>query len=324
MTSPSAVSLEQGRMAQRKQRFARLISAVPHPFARDLFVDYAIEPVAFDQLRMATCTYISACLGACAHLTEAEILQRLSDPQSILPNKTPNGLLLPKVEVTVEFTLLHKALVQIIEKLGISALADGWSLPINVRVVLGSASSDVTSRPYAASKIHSDVWAGEPSDTVVMNIPVLGDIARTSLEWLELPADLGDSYLKLYRDYADAEPVARLARRIELEPQLGHIYFSDCALLHRTLRKGGACRVSIDLRFRFSGDAQAKQEAERLSGPSRLANYVSFAQWASLGRDTVLACAETMADAGRNYGPSKGGACGDDTRHRLVPLRLGR
>jgi len=306
-------------LAQRKRRFASLIERVPHAFARELFVDHPIEPHAFDALRTQVRAYISGCLGAGGRvLPEKEILERLADPATDLPNKTPNGLLMAKAEVSLEFTLLHRCLAGIMARLGLQSVAPYWSLPINVRVVLGKANPQTASRPYAASKIHSDVWAGEPADSVVINIPVLGDIERTSLEWFEPPAELGESHLRLLTDFAEGEAVARQSPRIDVKAALGHIYFSDCALLHRTARYDGGCRVSLDMRIRLATDDAYRAHVEKLSGESRLSNYVPFEQWHGVGRSCVLFVDETMEQARNRYrspAPAYGGV-----PYRLVPL----
>jgi hypothetical protein len=307
-------------LEQRKQRFAGLVDRVPHAFARDLFVDHPIDRRAFEALQSQVCMYISACLKTNGSLLSAEeVTQRLSDPATDLPNKTPNGLLMPKAEVSLEFTMLHKCLAGIVSRLGLDAVADSWSLPINVRVVLGQASAQTTSRPYAASKIHSDVWAGEPADTVVINIPVLGDIERTSLEWFEPPAELGESHLKVLKDFADGESVARQSARIDVKPELGHVYFSDCALLHRTARMNGSCRVSLDMRIRLTAGAAYRAHIEALCGNSRLGNYVPYEQWRSIGDTTVLVVDETMEQA-RNRYKTPDASYGARLPYRLVPL----
>ena len=319
----SDLNQESGPMEARKRRFAELASRVPHTLARDLFLDHPIDAKAFEALQWHVRMYISACLMTGGKiLSSDEILERLSADDVDLPNKTPNGLLMPKAEVALEFTTLHKCFAQIMTRLRIENITDSWSLPINVRIVLGKADAAILNRPFAASKIHSDVWAGEPADAVILNIPVLGDIARTSLEWLELPPQVGESHLKLFRDFSEAEFFARQATRIDVAPKLGHIYFSDCALLHRTVRANGGCRVSIDLRFRLKSDASYKTKVEELSGPSRLSNYITFEQWRSIGERTVMVVDETMAECRNRYrSPQPGYGVG--APYRLVDLGLG-
>lgn len=297
---------------------------MPHALARELLLEHRIEPLAFEALESNLRAYICACLETGGKLLSAEeIAQRLAHPGTDLPNKTPNGLLMPKAEVTLEFTMMHKCLARIMAALGIEALTDSWSLPVNVRVVLGEASAQTLGRPYAASKIHSDVWAGEPADTVVINIPVLGDIERTSLEWFEPPARLGEGHLTVLQDFAQGESVARQSTRIDVKPKLGHIYFSDCALLHRTVRAHGGTRVSIDMRIRLKTSDAYKAHVERVSGQSRLANYVPFEQWRSIGETSVMVFDETMDEARNRYRVPRGDY-GAQLPYRLVDLRCPR
>ena len=287
---------------ERKNRFAKLASLISHTRKYDLILEHKIEEEGFKALQLYTSIYISACLmtGGVV-LSEEEIVERLSAQKASLPNKTPNGLLLPKADFNLEFNMLHKCFARIITGLGFDYLTDSWQLPINVRVVDGQADRGALDRPYSTSKFHSDTWAGEPADVVLLNIPILGDIERTSLEWLEPLQELGESHLKVLRDFNEGEDIARQSTKIDISPRLGHIYFSDCALLHRTVRANGRCRVSIDLRFRMKTSPSYKAHIENLCGPSRLGNYVSLRQWQRIGSEALIVFEETMEECRNKY-----------------------
>ncbi len=295
---------ESDLLMERKSRFAELARLIPHTGSYDLLLDHEIEAGLFKALQLQTCIYISACLVTGGRVLSAEeIVERLSDRRVSLPNKTPNGLLLAKADMTLEFNLLHKCFARIMSGLGFDHLTDVWSLPMNVRVVSGQADPAILNRPYASSKAHSDTWAGEPADSVLLNVPILGDIGRTSLEWLEPPPALGESHLKTLSDFNDGEAIVRQSSKIDLTPKLGHIYFSDCALLHRTVRvNGGGCRVSIDLRIRMKTTPSYKAYVERLRGPSTLgSHYVPFQLWQRVGTETLMVFEETMEECRNKY-----------------------
>ncbi|MCH6585211.1 MAG: hypothetical protein IH810_05200, partial [Proteobacteria bacterium] len=65
-------------------------------------------------------------------------------------------------------------------------------MPLNVRIVDGKVINR-EQRSYDSSKRHSDTWIGEPSDMTLVNIPILGDIENTAIEWFSPPKDIGES-----------------------------------------------------------------------------------------------------------------------------------
>ena len=286
-----------GGSSDRRTRFAQLASLIPHSFKGELILEHRMDEERFQALAWETRRYLSASLGYAGRvLSEEQIVETFSDPKTFVPNKTPNGLLMPKAELTMEFNMVHKCFAELLGALGFDHLTDGWQLPLNVRVVGGQVDPATRNRPYSTSKIHSDTWVGEPSDAILLNVPLLGDIERTTIEWFQVPVEVGDSFLRPLKDFTEGEEVVRQATRVDVTPKIGHIYFSDFALLHRTVRKDGRCRISLDLRIRMKTSAAAKAQVDAKSASDRLEEYVPFALWMSIGQRALVVIPETMEE----------------------------
>lgn len=119
--------------------------------------------------------------------------------------------------------------------------------------------------PYETTKLHSDVFAGDPSGVVVM-IPLFGDIEFGGVEFYR-PTKNFDKFT-FYSDYALAPDFAPeyLGKMEE-----GHIHFVDAWCLHKTMV--GKKRVSLDHRMIFDrfidGDTKG----------TRMRNYIHIDQF---------------------------------------------
>lgn len=293
--------------AERCERFDRLAAAVQPTARRGMVMERRLEASSFETLQWCVRTYISACFFSQGSvLSEEEIIRRLAGEKNPLLNRTPNGVLMPKYEFSMEYNSLHLCLAQMVETLGLEGLTDSWQIPFIVRIVAGCADENTT-RPYAASKIHSDVWIGEPKDLVLLNIPVLGDIERTTIRWLEPPSDLGESFLKVLPDFSGGQAVAGQSRTVDLAPKQGHLYFSDAWVLHQNLLQGGGPRVSIDLRFRMKTSPRYKREAEFEARSKFLEQYLPWETWKRVGRHAIVVFEDTYAALQQNAPPAFSG-----------------
>jgi hypothetical protein len=90
------------------------------------------------------------------------------------------------------------------------------------------------------------------------------------------------------------------ATRYDYQLRQCHAYFMDPYLLHRTIKRRDALRLSID--FRFLSQEHVSSDVDIDTG--RLANYVSFDEWCQLGEGRILV-SDTRSDA-----PVSGGEMG--------------
>lgn len=299
----------QPEFLERVQRFDALASRIPHSRRRGFVLEHKMDEGRFQALQWYVRAYISASLLAPGHVfSEEEILARLADRSRPILNKTPNGVLMPKYEFSMEYNMLHSCLVRLLDCLDLDSLTLCWQLPFIVRVVAGHEEDPMASlRPYSATKIHSDVWVGEPSDLILLNIPILGDVEKTGMRWLEPPPELGESHLKVLNDFKEGEEIAGQASVLDLVWKQGHLYFSDAAVLHQTVQSGGRYRVSIDLRFRMKTSPEYKKQVEARALSKYLEQYVSWPAWKGVGSHSIVVFEDRCSALQQNPAPSFSG-----------------
>lgn len=246
----------------------------------------------FGLLRSAVRHYISACLDA-NHLA---VLDDSPDPlldarERILslPNLTPNGLLLPKRDVALEFNVVQATVARIVRSRVVETELESIQLPLNIRLADGRPDTDRDLRAHASSKLHSDIWAGEPTHALMAMIPVLGDTS-TNVEFFH-PDDRLLAYVRTLPDFTEAAHLGGGARYpCELVP--GSCYLMDPFVLHRTVRRGGGLRASID--FRMLARRRVPSDVEREA--DKAPNYRTLGEWNAVGVDRMVTPTESMAE----------------------------
>lgn len=262
----------------------------------NLLVEAPIAGERYREVREATWRYIRASLGRpTGELPEADILAWLEtqDPS----NKTPNGILLPKAEFDREFNDLHRAFASWLKSLGVDDLISQVFCPLTVRIVRGTVPPEVEARPYSSTKLHTDLWAGDPADTVAMLLPIAGDIERTTVEFFHPPDDFEEKYLKVLDGYDAAKELAGRCRPYPAVPRLGCAYFFDALVLHQTVRRQGGVRISLDCRLRRPLSSEEGKLYAGLSDPGRLKLYLDYREWSEYGRTKFMKFKDRNADA---------------------------
>lgn len=283
--------------AERLGFFDRLAAAMPHDRRTELLIEHRIAPEPFAELRRRAAVYLSASMQLASPIDHDDdaLVRELVKRVPIMSNVTPAGLVKPKRETMLEFNAMQRAYADIIESLSIDDCVDTWSTTINVRLSLPEADPTVAARPYFPGKRHTDVWSSEPSDLVLLNAMIFGDVPGNTIDYFGPPDGFGDDHLVPLTDYADGERLTPGFTRYPMDLRQGGIYVSDCATLHQTRRAGGT-RVSIDTTFRRPGTAEDKARAARCSTVKRLAEYIPFEAWKAIGRDALLVFRDRLGD----------------------------
>lgn len=268
--------------------------------ACDLLTQVRVAEPWFSAILEATAQYLGACLGARGPRSGEAVRGRLEQAVDSLANRTPNGEVLPKQEFEEEFNRFHRAVAAWLGTLGIDHLLSQLSCPVAVRVVKGTAEPQVEGRPYASSKMHVDLWNGDPPDSINVLLPLWGDVDRTSVEFYGPPADFEERFLCTVRDYEEAAARLGPCERYPVTFRLGHAHFMDAVVPHRTVRRGGGVRVSIQLQLRRRVSEAARARAEAICDAARLAGYyLPPAEWYAVGTTRFMRFHDTYADAQR-------------------------
>ena len=249
----------------------------------------------FRRLEAAVIAYLRdtliAAFGDRSITQGADILERHGGALRRLPNVTPNGLVLPKMETAAAYNAVHAAVAEICADFGLGDHAESVHAPINIRLVDGTPNAEIDARPHASAKYHSDMWAGEAASAIMIFLPVLGDTANIGIEWLE-PAAFPRHLIGPLADFNDGAAITRGARNYNAAFAAGDILFADPYLIHTTTKKKPGLRLSIDFRF----VARAKLIADALAPGCRDANYLRWPEWRDIGAGLKLESTEKIGE----------------------------
>jgi hypothetical protein len=215
-----------------------------------------IPESVFRDLCVAVAMYASRSVsGQWVALSEDELMEQLRKHREHLRNATPNGLLTPKQNLTLEYNAVVKAYVDVIDAVGLpSKFIHGWNPP-QVRYKDGVDKFDAESihRPYATEKIHSDTWVSVWPESVSTMLPLFGDTKHNRVDFFEYPDLPEDNWICPVDDYEHMENIAQGCERLSPCFEKGYLILRDITMLHVTTRDPGAgARISIDSYFTTS------------------------------------------------------------------------
>jgi hypothetical protein len=166
-------------LAERESRLTAIGAGLQIERAFPLMLEFRLPQGDFTLAKLAVEHYIAACLRAVGNPgavpAGANILRSSCDSIRRLPNLTGNGVLLPKLEVLVEFNAVLTAVGNLVGGLRLDDNVEAIQLPLNRRLTDGRVDRQRDERAYASSKLHTDIWAGQPSHAFTVIIPLLGD-----------------------------------------------------------------------------------------------------------------------------------------------------
>jgi hypothetical protein len=291
MTTPRIDDSEEWNA--RAARLARIVSHGEIGADCPLVKAVRLPPAAFARLQGAVGAYLwhSLCCGFSGQVFALDQNLIIDHAEAVLglPNRTPNGVLLPRRETFHSFNLIHQALAAALDALGLIDCFSLIQIPCNVRIVGGANDPGVDQRRYSSAKIHTDVWNGEPMSSILFNIPVLGDTQAVDLVFYE-PKVFNPSLRVPLGDYALGDAVTAEARRYPMSFDLGLVYVSDALSLHQTIKRRPNLRVSLD----FRGIARELLPGESAAHPHSRAVYVAPELWRASGSTIVLGSGEPL------------------------------
>jgi pyrroloquinoline quinone (PQQ) biosynthesis protein C len=279
--------------------FRALAARFPGAKTWRLLIEQRLPAARFEAVRNAMLLYVSAVLESPFPLSEPEALKLLLQERGQLVNYTSGAMLAPKREHTLAFNALHAAVASAFADFCIDPHVDGIDLPINVRMVYGEADPKRASAPFASSKRHADVWAGVPPDSVVVVLPVLGDIEDITIECAEMPIDRELAAMCAMNDYDEGADVPVVRSYDDCAMKHGHVYLADARLLHQTVRRAPrGVRLSIDFRFRSNDPAYRAMVPPLVSnGPDSVDSRIPYSEWLALGDRRLIVFEESMHEA---------------------------
>ncbi|MBN8547708.1 MAG: hypothetical protein J0M12_00185 [Deltaproteobacteria bacterium] len=264
----------------------------------DLMLYLTLDEKSLKAMRAASANYLRACLGEGQNLSDDALLASINDAAlPKLANRTPNGAVLPKKEVAKEFNELHRVVGNWVESLGLDDIVAEIFCPLTLRIMSGKGDPKLAARPYATSKMHADVWAGDPGDGVNVIVSLFGDVEKTAVDFYRPPADFEDRFLKHLADYDEGKEYLVGCEPYKFEPQVGTVLFFDAIVPHKTARKGGEARGTLQFNLRRKISAPDRLKIDSMCDKGKLQNFLPPSQWLSFGTSKYLQFEETLQDA---------------------------
>lgn len=276
------------RFADRRDRLRASLTRANPVVDQPLLQGYALTPAEISGLQHVVCDYLwHSAFEAGVNLEMPDgpdWFRRHAAVIRKLPNVTPNGVVMPKTETTAAYNLMHRMVATIVGKdLNPDEVA-AVAAPINVRIVDGTPNARVDARPRASIKVHSDIWAAEPSCSVTLFLTVMGDTERTTVEFLE-PKDFPAEFQRPMKDYLDGGKLADGAIRYPSCFRNGHLFAMDAFCLHETIKDGGDYRISLDFRIIF----KKRLPSDAYLDTPRMQSYLPLPLWSGLGTSHMMA-----------------------------------
>ena len=302
----------------RSERLEKILKNTNRTISLPLFHEAVIPPELLQSLQECCSNYLVESLRAAnpqkLYFSSPHVLQDYRTDILRLPNMTPNGLVLPKKDNFLSYNQLHKAVGQIFKSFNIDSHVDKIHAPVNIRVINGSLSA-ADSRPRASSKLHSDIWAGEFTNTVMLFLTAMGDVVNNGIEFYEPPQRFYKEFCEPLNDYLEGACLEVESEKYNCRLQDGFAYFTDPFLLHRTIKKSPTLRLSIDFRFVPHGKCVTDKEVDT----ERHKNYIDLSEWEKIGNTSILYTDVTVSEShAENIGPKNAYAADYDI------LNLGR
>jgi len=208
-----------------------------------------------------------------------------------LPNITPNGLILPKVENCIAYNFLHQEFAQAFSDIGMNDKIESIQYPINIRIKQGLPNPTVDQRPLSSTKSHTDVWAGDSGGAMLVFLSLLGNPDKAGINFM-YAKNFPTAYARPLQDYVSGEPVVKTAEKLSAKFCNGKWFMIDSYLLHQTTKNGEGLRISLDIRFMpkkiIASDTKGADD--------RLRFFCSFDQWLEVGSKRWVTTNESMGD----------------------------
>lgn len=282
----------------RKEKFLEVTSQFscerPSPF----LAIHPIRPGLYYDLLVAATIFISRCIpGQRVLLEDDELVSKFAEQvrAGAIWNCTPNGLLVPKRHLILEYNALVRAYINILRDMGIEDHILTLNPPsMRYKEGFQDIKPEKLARNYASEKVHLDSWTGDFAGSYNVSIPLFGDTGGNRVIWYSPPESFEESWLD-YRPSYDAGAgisLQYLPFPIERPYARGYLYMADVAVLHcTTVSKGAGPRFTLD--NLFSVTPPPSGFTGRLGPP-----YGDF--FKDIGEKTLLAFPEALQEYREN------------------------
>ncbi|MBO9668314.1 MAG: hypothetical protein J7501_16050 [Bdellovibrio sp.] len=214
---------------------------------KDLTATFKISDAHFLELKNKVLEYLAA---SCHESFNSGLYRDSQNTLSHVATKAKNistsGIVIPKSHSADSFTAVHKVLSAILTDSGLGSEVDYWIYPFNVRLKGSQAGAATAS--YPTEMPHSETWVGCSLRSVLLHIPLMGDVENNSLKVWRPDSAMDEPWLRPLKDYREASEIIKNSAEVLLTEHKQRMILVDSGLLHGTHRNANAgARLSIDL-----------------------------------------------------------------------------
>ena len=217
----------------------------------DLMYEIKIPDDLFYNIKSLAINYISKSFNdGETIIEEKKLINKLIEKRDQLKNVTPNGIIVPKNEISLEFNNFLKGYVEIIKFLNFSELIDKFHFPPNLRIKFPKISKSHMSRKHPTELMHADTWTGANPNWIAVHLFLLGDISKNNIRYAMPPKNFQEKWLQPLRYSEDGKKISEKFKVINYTPKKGHMIVADASIIHQSFRKKNAgMRISLDTGF---------------------------------------------------------------------------
>lgn len=277
-------------LKSRKNRIDSLFGASECLHEESLLKVCKIDKESLERIQSAVKFYIWDCLISSENhgiKLDDNFYSHNEDKIKTLPNITPNGLLVPKKENLLSFNKLQKIAFSEFQRVNINEKIDRVQFPINVRIQSGSF--DVDNRARASSKIHTDIWAGDPAGAITVFLHVYGDYKNIGIKFFA-PKEFPKDQIKVLTDYNEGNIKINDMKELDARYDDRGWIFIDPFILHQTYKDSRSLRISLDFRF----IPKSLVESDTFEDENRKPYFISMKECMSYGDNKLLSTNQTM------------------------------
>ena len=220
---------------KRKKFFEPIIKNFEHDKINDLIVCSKIDPKIFKDLKKSALDFYNI------------------SKKYKLSNMTPNGKLVPKKQTENEYNKFVLNYYKTIKSLNFNKKIRKIILPA-LRFKEKKINILNQKRNSRSELPHTDAWAGWGTNSILIMIPINGDVKKNRVNFYEFPKDINKSWMQK-QNFIKAQSFVKKFKTIKHHYKIGYIYIADISVLHCTKRLGGSkSRLSIDIPIMINGN----------------------------------------------------------------------
>ena len=235
----------------RKKNLKNLSKRFKAKKINDLMYEVKIPKVLFQNIKFVTINYLSKCFNDDETITnEKKLLKKFIIKKKKLSNITPNGMIVPKNEISLEFNNIVKAYVEILKHMNIIDLIKNFHFPPNLRIKYPQVKKSHFSRKHPTELMHSDTWTGANPNWCAIHFFILGDIEKNHIRYAYPPKNFKEQWLKPLKSSHDGKNISKEFKVVDYTPKQGSLIIADATIIHQSFRKKKAgIRISLDTGF---------------------------------------------------------------------------